>query len=99
MRSLIESILHTYGELNEYEIAIEDIPAKVKNIISWKNSEYNLKIDAEGNMSLSDLDAFYTDEEIKIYQKGDAIGYTETDFVYPFGNGKTLESKAGSTVT
>lgn len=97
--SLIEALVRDYGELGAHEYII-DVPESIKNLLFWKDSSnYLCKNLMTGEFSiqssLKDIDSNIW----IVYGFNEPIGYTYTDFVYPVESGKTLESKAGETIT
>ena len=90
IRDLIESLVRDWGELSLADYRIDNVPETVDNLVRWINPKYRLKIeeiDGELSLALSKEEGFGV---------GEAIGYTETNFIYPLE--KNLESKAGDTV-
>lgn len=87
---LVESLVHKFGELQPHEYIIS-VPHSVKNIITWTDKRPLYK--TKESLSL------ISSKEAMCYEQGDIIGYTMTDFVYPIESGKTLESKAGESIT
>ena len=102
VRTLIEYLLRDYGELEEYEYSIENVPNTIKNIIRWGNGQKVLKIKEGDSVEIvndprPEGKGEFPDNGFEYYGIGDNIGYMETDFVYPLD--KTLDSKPGETVT
>ena len=99
--TLIEYLVRDFGDLKEFEYAIEDIPDQIDNLIRWSDKEHKLCIrtnpeTGEKTLIKVELDYFPFSEFEELLNFNEIIGYTKTDFVYPLD--KKLDSKAGETV-
>lgn len=91
IRDIIKTLLIEFGQLNENQIVIEDIPSRIANVVRWTGKQ-NLYIDyGRKIVTFEKID----DPNYKEFTFNSPIGYENTDFLYP---GK-LSSNLGETIT
>jgi len=93
MIQLIREIVNHYGNEQLSKIIVSDLDTRVKQVKMWNGEQplYFYDIGDTYRYSLTPLEGL---TPTKVFEKGDDIGFTYTDFTYP----GQLTSVAGDTV-
>ena len=90
---IIQSLVIFYGGERIENVIINDIPDTIKNVMRYTGTGELYFNTLTRNFSLADS-SIINNENYKVFQAGENVGYTMTDFVYP----KELISSIGDTV-
>lgn len=92
-RDIIFTLLTEYGGLTKDKIIIEDVDARIRNMVRWTGANpLWIYVDRNGVLQFTTTNP--GDESIKFYEFNDNIGYQYVDFTYP----GELASSAGENI-
>lgn len=85
---IIELVNH-FGEIPLDKIIVSDVDTRIKQTVQWIGSypvyfaKHNNELQGQFSTNYFQLRQTFSDNEIKTYNYGDAVGYVLTDFIYP----------------